>query len=78
MNREQRAGTLQYFDISLVEGMSGKLGAVSFIFGKRGKVDEAESFIGSSSEICRHEISENLAPAFAYRDLLVGSVFDDI
>jgi hypothetical protein len=78
VNREQCAGGLQYFDVFLVEWMSGELGAVDFIFGERGKVDQADSFIGGSSEICRHEISENLAPAFAYGNLLIGAIFRDV
>jgi hypothetical protein len=78
MNREQCACALQYFDVFLVEGVSGELGAVDFIFGERGKVDETDGFIGGSGKICRHEISENLAPAFAYGNLLIGAVFRDV
>jgi hypothetical protein len=58
--------------------MSGELGAVDFIFGERGKVDETDGFVGGSGEIGRHEISENLAPAFANGNLLMGAVFRDI
>jgi len=78
MNREQCAGALQYFDIFLVEGMSSELGTVDFIFCERRKVDEADGFISGSGEIGRHEISENLAAAFAYGNLLIGSVFRDV
>jgi hypothetical protein len=78
MNREQCAGACQYFDVFLVERMSGEPGAVHFIFGKRGKVDEAESFIGGSGKISGHEISDNFAAAFADGNLLGGGVLDDI
>jgi hypothetical protein len=67
--------TSTYF---LCKRMSSELGAVEFIFGERGKVDEADGFIGGSGEIGRHEISENLAAAFAYGNLLVGGVFRDV
>jgi len=78
MNREQCAGALQYLDVFLVERMSRELGAVNFIFGERGKVDETDGFVGGSGEICRHEISENLAPTFAYGNLFIGAVFRDV
>jgi len=58
--------------------MNSELGAVDFIFGERRKVDEADGFISGSGEISGHEISENLAAAFAYGYLLVGGVFSDI
>ena len=54
--------------------MNSELGAVDFIFGERRKVDEADGFIGGSGEIGGHEISENLAAAFADGNLLVGGV----
>ena len=58
--------------------MNSELGAVDFIFGERRKVDEADGFIGGSGEIGGHEISENLAAAFADGNLLVGGVLYDI
>jgi len=78
MNGEQSPSALKNFNIFLMQWMNSQLGAVGFIFGERGKVDEADGFIGRSGEIGRHEISKNLTAAFAYGNLLIEGIFFNV
>src|SRR5580704_16479661 len=61
-----------------MQRVGSQLGAIGLILRERRKIDQPEGFIGSSREVGGHEVAEDIASAFANRNLLVSRVFCDV